>query len=58
MDMTSSIRAASLLVLTLALAACGDTWRGAKQDTGDNMRATGETLNQGGAAVQPTPRAP
>jgi predicted small secreted protein len=31
-----------LALLTVTLAACGDTWRGMKQDTGENLEATGE----------------
>ena len=29
-----------VLVAPLLLAACGDTWEGAKQDTQDNVEAT------------------
>ncbi|MEX2615697.1 MAG: entericidin B signal peptide protein [Alphaproteobacteria bacterium] len=44
----------SLIVLTFAtaLAACGDTWRGAKQDTGENIEATGEALDRTGEKVK------
>jgi predicted small secreted protein len=40
------------LVFGLGLAACGDTWRGMKQDTGENMEAVGETLDRGGEKVE------
>lgn len=30
----------AMLLLSLGLAACGDTWEGAKQDTSDNVDAT------------------
>lgn len=42
-----------LTLVTLSLTACGDTWRGAKQDTGDNLEATGEALEDAGDAVKP-----
>lgn len=44
----------SLIILTFAtaLAACGDTWRGAKKDTGDNLEATGEALEKTGEKVK------
>jgi predicted small secreted protein len=47
----------TLLALTFgaALAGCGDTWRGAKQDTGENMEATGDALQSGGQKVKPQP---
>jgi hypothetical protein len=32
------------LLFTLGLAACGDTWQGAKQDTKDNVAATKRAL--------------
>ncbi len=39
---------ASLFVLSfvLMLGACGDTWRGAKKDTGENLEATGEAIKK------------
>jgi predicted small secreted protein len=40
------------LLFSLGLAACGDTWRGMKQDTGDNMEAVGETLDKSGEKVE------
>lgn len=45
---------ALLFVLALAggLSACGDTWDGIKKDTGDNMEAAGETLNDAGEKVK------
>ena len=52
---TNRPRLAALAVLLLAsgLAACGDTWRGAKQDTGDNLKATGQAVEKVGEKVQP-----
>ena len=39
---------ASLFVLSfvLTLGACGDTWRGVKKDTGENLEATGEAIKK------------
>jgi predicted small secreted protein len=38
----------SLFILTLATAAtaCSDTWRGVKDDTGDNLRKTGDAISK------------
>jgi predicted small secreted protein len=38
-----------LLVVTLA--ACGDTWEGLKRDTGENLEATGQVIEDAGEAV-------
>lgn len=40
------------LTLGLALAACGDTWRGMKKDTGENMEAVGESVDKAGEKVE------
>ena len=42
-----------LTLLAVSVAACGDTWEGVKQDTGDNLEATGEALEDAGDAVKP-----
>jgi predicted small secreted protein len=44
----------SLFVLsfTVALGACGDTWRGAKKDTGENMQKTGGAITKAGEKVK------
>jgi predicted small secreted protein len=39
-------------LLALGLAACGDTWSGLKQDTGENMEAVGKTVQGAGEDVQ------
>jgi predicted small secreted protein len=39
-------------LLALGLAACGDTWRGVKQDTGENMEAVGKTMEGAGEDVK------
>lgn len=41
------------LLLASSLSACGDTWRGAKQDTSDNLKSTGQTLENAGEKVEP-----
>jgi predicted small secreted protein len=43
----------ALLLSALTLAACGDTWRGFKEDTGDNLKATGNAVHNAGQKVQP-----
>lgn len=46
----------NLLVLglmTVALAACGNTWEGFRQDTGQNVEATGEAVEDAGEAIKP-----
>lgn len=35
-----------LLSLVTGVAACSDTWKGAKQDTGDNLRTTGDAVKK------------
>jgi predicted small secreted protein len=44
---------AALFLATSTLTACGDTWRGMKEDTSDNMKSTGETLENAGEKVDP-----
>ena len=41
-----------VLVFGLGLAACGDTWRGLKKDTGENIGAVGESLDRTGEKVE------
>ncbi len=43
----------ALGLLAVSLAACGDTWEGVKQDTGENLEATGDALEDAGEAVKP-----
>jgi hypothetical protein len=40
------------LALGLGLAACGDTWRGMKQDTGENLEAVGGSMEDAGEDVK------
>ncbi len=55
MDLRRFLATFGIIGLFLALAACGDTWRGAKQDTGENLEATGEAIEGAGEAVTPSP---
>lgn len=41
------------LALSIGLSACGDTWRGAKTDTGQNLEATGKAVERAGEKVNP-----
>jgi predicted small secreted protein len=45
-----SVLAASLLAL--GVAACGNTWEGAKEDTRENVKTTGEGLEKAGENIQ------
>jgi predicted small secreted protein len=40
------------LSFVMALAACGDTWEGAKKDTGENLEKTGQALEKAGDKVK------
>lgn len=42
-----------ILSFTASVAGCGDTWRGAKQDTGENLQKSGEALERAGENVKP-----
>ena len=44
-----------LLALSIVsgVAACGDTWSGVKEDTGENMEKTGEAIEKAGEKVTP-----
>ncbi len=35
-----------LLSFATSIAACSDTWNGARQDTGDNLRSTGDAISR------------
>ena len=43
---------ALLAALALGLAACGDTWRGAVKDTGDNLQAVGGATERAGENIE------
>jgi predicted small secreted protein len=44
--------ATAVMAVGLMLAACGDTWKGAKKDTRDNVKATGEGVEGAGKAIK------
>lgn len=44
--------AAAALLAPLLLAACGDTWRGLKKDTGENLEKTGQAIEKAGGKVK------
>lgn len=39
-------------LLSLGVAACGETWRGAKEDTRENVEDTGQGLEKAGENIQ------
>jgi len=41
-----------IAALAIGLAACGDTWRGVKKDTGDNLEKTGNAIENAGEKVK------
>ncbi len=45
-------RIALILVFGSFLAACGDTWSGMKEDTGQNMEAVGNSMSEAGETVK------
>ncbi len=48
------LTALMIVGLVAGLSACGDTWRGVKKDTGENLEATGEAIKEGGEAIEGT----
>lgn len=51
-DIRRLVIALSSLGLAFGLAACGDTWSGMKQDTSDNVEATGEGIEKTGEKIK------
>lgn len=45
-------RLALIVLFGSMLAACGNTWSGMKEDTGENMEAVGEKMDSGGEDLQ------
>jgi predicted small secreted protein len=41
-----------IVCFAVALSACGDTWRGAKKDTGENMEKTGAAIENAGEKIK------
>ena len=52
MTIKSAGRFALILLFGSMLAACGSTWSGMKEDTGENMEAVGDTVSEAGSAVK------
>jgi hypothetical protein len=49
---------ALVLVFGAMLAACGSTWEGMKQDTGENMEAVGSSMESTGEDIKEEAEAP
>ena len=52
MTFANSMRLLAALLLLGFLVGCGDTWRGMKQDTGENLEATGDAIENSGEKVK------
>lgn len=52
MNMKLAGRFALILLFGSMLAACGDTWSGMKEDTGENMETVGNKVSETGEAVK------
>jgi predicted small secreted protein len=45
-------RLMAVAMLVFGLAACGDTWRGVKEDTRENTQAVGQGVERTGEKIQ------
>lgn len=45
-------RLLTALVFVGAMTGCGDTWKGVKKDTGENMEATGKAIEETGEKIK------
>ena len=52
MSLNTAGRLALIVLFGSMLAACGNTWSGMKEDTGENMEAVGEKMDSGGEDLQ------
>jgi predicted small secreted protein len=52
MNLAYASRLVLILLFGSFLAACGDTWSGMKEDTGDNMEAVGDATSDAGEEVK------
>ncbi len=50
--MRQTARIVAIVSIAAALAACGDTWKGAKKDTGENVEATGKAIEDAGKRIK------
>lgn len=46
------LKTALAAAFALGLAACGNTWDGAKKDTGENLEKTGKAIEKAGTKVK------
>jgi predicted small secreted protein len=40
------------ILIAIAVSGCGDTWSGLKKDTGENMQAAGEAIENAGKKIR------
>jgi predicted small secreted protein len=52
MTLEGAGRLALILLFGSMLAACGNTWSGMKEDTGENVEAVGEKMDSTGESMQ------
>jgi predicted small secreted protein len=52
MKLKTLLAAGAAALLALTLTGCGDTWSGLKKDTGDNVEAAGEAIEEAGRKVK------
>lgn len=50
--MRQATKIVAIVALAAALGACGDTWEGAKKDTGENLEKTGQAIENTGKKVK------
>jgi len=58
MTLEGAGRLALIVFFGAMLAACGSTWEGMKQDTGENMEAVGSGMESTGEDIQEESEAP
>lgn len=58
MTLKGAGRLALILLFGSMLAACGSTWEGMKQDTGENLEAVGGGMESTGEDIQEESEAP
>ena len=58
MSLKSAGHFALVLLFGAMLAACGSTWEGMKQDTGENLEAIGGGMESAGEDIQEESEAP
>jgi len=43
---------AAATLIAIALSGCGDTWSGLKKDTGENLEAAGDAIENAGKKIK------